>query len=429
MLYLLRRTPVKTLKHLPKFLPIDDDFKNTELISDDEHEKLRLAVLDVKNQLFVETATWGLSDWERVLDLSVKENASIEDRRIQILLKLQGLNTVSETFMNNLINMFCEDKSGYIIQHNPEYWFELCISGDDEIKWKELLEAVNTYKPAHLGFAVVIRIISQILTSHKANITQYVNANHNFWNLGTAEKTYWDGVWCWDGSIDWSGLKPNAKYKERQSHVIDILAKVNSTQTFKTGQSADITYKITSKHRLLTSHKANITQYVNANHNFWNLGTAEKTYWDGVWCWDGSIDWSGLKPNAKYKERQSHVIDILAKVNSTQTFKTGQSADITYKITSKHRLLTSHKAGSIYYVDIDLKQNIENKALNTGKINATQSRTTGNAKNLWDGSFCWDGSHAWEGDYTLQNAQMENLCTCYSTDKNGNIRKGTFERL
>ena len=232
MLYLLRRTPVKTLKHLPKFLPIDNDFKNTELISDDEHEKLRLNILDVKNQLFVETATWGLSDWERLLDLSVKENADIEDRRIQILLKLQGANTVSETFMNNLINMFCQDKSGYIIQHNSEYWFELCISGDDEIKWKELLEAVNTYKPAHLGFAVVIRIISRILTSHKASITQYINTNHNFWNLGTAENTYWDGVWTFDGSIDWSGIKPDADYKERQSHVIDILAKVNSAQTF-----------------------------------------------------------------------------------------------------------------------------------------------------------------------------------------------------
>lgn len=341
MLFLLRRTPVKTLKHLPKFLPIDDDFKNTELISDDEHEKLRLAVLDVKNQLFVETATWGLSDWERVLGISVKENAGIEDRRIQILLKLQGANTVSETFMNNLINIFCENKSGYIIQYNPEYRFELCVSGDDEIKWKELLDAVNTYKPAHLGFAIVIRIISQILTSHRASIIQYINANHNFWNLGTAENTYWDGVWCWDGSIDWSGIKPDAKYKERQSHVIDILTKVNSAYAFKIGQSADITYKITSKHSLLTSHKAR----------------------------------------------------------------------------------------SIYYVDIDLKQNIENKALNTGKINAAQSRTTGNAKNLWDGSFCWDGSHAWEGEYTLQNTQMENLCTCYSTDKNGNMKKGSFERL
>ena len=158
MLFLLRRTPVKTLKHLPKFLPIDDDFKNTELISDDEHEKLRLAVLDVKNQLFVETATWGLSDWERVLGISVKENAGIEDRRIQILLKLQGLNTVSEAFMNNLINMFCEDKSGYIIQHNPEYWFEVVLNGNQKLDLDSLSDAIEIYKPAHLGYTYSVNI-------------------------------------------------------------------------------------------------------------------------------------------------------------------------------------------------------------------------------------------------------------------------------
>lgn len=158
MLYLLRRTPVKTLKHLPKFLPTDNDLKNTALISDDEHEKLRLDILDVKNQLFVETATWGLSDWERVLDLSVKENTSIEDRRIQILLKLQGLNTVSETFMNNLINMFCEDKSGYIIQHNPEYWFEVVLNGNQKLDLDSLSDAIETYKPAHLGYIYSVNI-------------------------------------------------------------------------------------------------------------------------------------------------------------------------------------------------------------------------------------------------------------------------------
>lgn len=158
MLYLLRRTPVKTLKHLPKFLPTDNDLKNTALISDDEHEKLRLAVLDVKNQLFVETATWGLSDWERVLGISVKENAGIEDRRIQILLKLQGLNTVSEVFMNNLINMFCEDKSGYIIQHNPEYWFEVVLNGNQKLDLDSLSDAIETYKPAHLGYTYSVNI-------------------------------------------------------------------------------------------------------------------------------------------------------------------------------------------------------------------------------------------------------------------------------
>ena len=52
MLYLLRRTPVKTLKHLPKFLPTDNDLKNTALISDDEHEKLRLDIFECKKSAF-----------------------------------------------------------------------------------------------------------------------------------------------------------------------------------------------------------------------------------------------------------------------------------------------------------------------------------------------------------------------------------------
>ena len=151
MLYLLRCTPVKTLKHLPKFLPIDDDFKNTELISDDEHEKLRLAILDVRDQFFVETATWGLSDWERVLDISVKDGATIKDRRTQILLKLQGANVVSKAFIVNLINNFLNDNSGNIVQHNREYYFDVCFNNGSLFDWDGLQEAIETYKPAHLG--------------------------------------------------------------------------------------------------------------------------------------------------------------------------------------------------------------------------------------------------------------------------------------
>lgn len=151
MLYLLRQTPVKTLKHLPKFLPKDNDFKNTALICDDEHEKLRLAILDVKDQFFVETATWGLTDWERVLDISVKKGSSINDRRTQILLKLQGANVVSKAFIVKLINNFLNDASGTIVEHNKEYYFDVCFNNGSLFDWEGLQEAIEIYKPAHLG--------------------------------------------------------------------------------------------------------------------------------------------------------------------------------------------------------------------------------------------------------------------------------------
>lgn len=305
-----------------------------------EIDAIRDKIKDILEQFYVDTATWGLDLWEK--ELNIQDTiGDYSERRNRIKLYLAKPVSVTPRFLTDLINGYSEKKSAKIIEHNSEYCFEIEVAADDKIDWDNINKSVKLYKPAHLGFYTSLKIF--LLT-----------------------------------------------------RIINTVRSIN---------------------------------YLNANHNFWNLGAAEKTYWDGVWCWDGSIDWSGIKPDAKYKKRQSHIIDILTKVNSAQTFKTGQSADITYKITSKHRLLTSHKAGSIYYVDIDLKQNIEHRALNTGKINAAQSRTTGNAKNLWDGSFCWDGSHAWEGDYTLQNAQMENLCTVYSTDRNGNIKKGTFERL
>ena len=303
-----------------------------------EIDAIRDKIKNILEQFYVDTATWGLDLWEKELNIQ-DTTGNYSERRNRIKLYLAKPVSVTPRFLTDLVNRYSEKKSAKIIEHNSEYCFEIEVAADDKIDWDNINKSINLYKPAHLGFKIVFYILSKILTSHKASITQYVNANHNFWNLGTAEKTYWDGVWCWDGSIDWSGLKPNAKYKERQSHVIDILTKVNSAQTFKTGQSADITYKITSK----------------------------------------------------------------------------------------HRLLTSHKAGSIYYVDIDFKQNIENKALNTGKINATQSRTTGNAKNLWDGSFCWDGSHILSGAYEIDK-QMENICVFYST-KHGIIDEGSKEIL
>ena len=59
MLFLLRRTPVKTLKHLPKFLPIDDDFKNTELISDDEHEKNVNTIRNINRNIDIKVCAGG----------------------------------------------------------------------------------------------------------------------------------------------------------------------------------------------------------------------------------------------------------------------------------------------------------------------------------------------------------------------------------
>lgn len=307
-MYILRKKPVYTLRYLPDFLSKDDVFKNTALICDKQHEKLRVDLLDLKNQIFIETATWRLADWERVLNISVKPNATYDERRNQILLKFQGANAVTEKFMNNLINMFCENKTGYIVPHNSEYYFEVCVSADDKINWKELLETVNLYKPAHLAFYAVLKILLKQDIYQNMKINQYINSTHNFWNLGTAEKVYWDGIWNFNNIIDFSGIKPDALYRERQTHLlsiknllmpvlyININYKIENKEQINSKCKQVISYsnktenKINNKQKIYKKYQVS---NINKNNVIQNRTANTKNCWDGSFCLDGSHILSG----------------------------------------------------------------------------------------------------------------------------------------
>lgn len=307
-MYILRKKPVYTLRYLPDFLSKDDVFKNTALICDKQHEKLRVDLLDLKNQIFIETATWRLADWERVLNISVKPNATYDERRNQILLKFQGANAVTEKFMNNLINMFCENKTGYIVPHNSEYYFEVCVSADDKINWKELLETVNLYKPAHLAFYTVLKILLKQDIYQNMKINQYINSTHNFWNLGTSEKVYWDGIWNFNNIIDFSGIKPDALYRERQTHLlsiknllmpvlyININYKIENKEQINSKCKQVISYsnktenKINNKQKIYKKYQVS---NINKNNVIQNRTANTKNCWDGSFCLDGSHILSG----------------------------------------------------------------------------------------------------------------------------------------
>ena len=51
---LLRTYKVDLLRYLPKFLANDKDFNATQTALSEEHERLRLLIIDIAKQLFVE---------------------------------------------------------------------------------------------------------------------------------------------------------------------------------------------------------------------------------------------------------------------------------------------------------------------------------------------------------------------------------------
>ena len=246
--------------------------------------------------------------FEEFLNIIPKKDDDYEARRthIKILLNAHDVSTIK--FMTDLANKFLTDNSAKIIEHNSEYWFEVFFNIDGLISLGDLRAAIELYKPAHLGFKIVFYILSKILISHKVSIIQYINAKHNFWNLGTAENTYWDGVWCFNGSIDWSSIKPDAKYKERQTHFVNITSLINPFLWINLEQKLQDKLYINSKIKRVINFSSNFIANINPKQlitikyktlNTNKLTTKQnrtantKNCWDGSFCLDGSHILSG----------------------------------------------------------------------------------------------------------------------------------------
>lgn len=159
MLY-LRNQPPNLARYLPQFLQEDEHFRAALAACSTEHEKYRLLLDEITNQFYIKTATWGLADWERILDLKPDADDNYEQRRNRILLKLQGRQTSTVDFIANLIKRYCTEKSRVTgIEDNEHYMFHAEIA-DGTISYADnLLDALNTYKPAHLGFDILMRYL------------------------------------------------------------------------------------------------------------------------------------------------------------------------------------------------------------------------------------------------------------------------------
>ena len=156
----LRDEKVDISKYLPEFVRGDPVLRQALAIESDEHELQRTEIRDLLAQAFIDTATWGLGDWERILALKPAPSDSYEQRRNRILLKLLGRQTSTLAFITDLIKRYCTDKSKVkVVEDNAHYAFHAEITDGTVAYANDLLEALNTYKPAHLGFDILMRYL------------------------------------------------------------------------------------------------------------------------------------------------------------------------------------------------------------------------------------------------------------------------------
>lgn len=118
--------------------------------------RLNYKTNDIKNQLSIDTATWGLTRWEKEFRIETNLSLSYEQRREILNAKRAGQGTATM----NLIKLVAEKFSGgevHIIENTAPFYFTIQFIGVKGIPrnmqaFKNMLEDI---KPAHLGYTFI----------------------------------------------------------------------------------------------------------------------------------------------------------------------------------------------------------------------------------------------------------------------------------
>lgn len=152
LFYFMRKYPVNLLRYLPSFLAKDPTFKNLQDTLSWEHEQYRLKLVDIAKQFFLETSTWGLSDWETFLGITPAEGQSFELRKAVARQKLRGAETMTIAATIKLMENFMTSGFADVEELGD---FELRLVLDNGVfAFKEMFQALLEYLPAHLEFSL-----------------------------------------------------------------------------------------------------------------------------------------------------------------------------------------------------------------------------------------------------------------------------------
>lgn len=145
-----------------------------------EFEALNDAIADVLAQFSVDTATWGLSHWERVCGIPIDESKPVEQRRSVIKSKLRGIGTVTVALIKNV----------------AESWY----NGEVEVTEQPSLYTVKIKFISKLGvpsnLADIQNALREILPAHLAINFEFsyllIKDVHNVMTLSQFEATTLD---------------------------------------------------------------------------------------------------------------------------------------------------------------------------------------------------------------------------------------------
>lgn len=143
------------LDYLPNYYKDSKVFAELLKAFTNEINANNYAISDLENQLFVDTATWGLDVWEKQLGIYTDASKPYTDRREGVKAKMRGSGTCTIDMIKNTALAYTNAEVE-VIENNANYAFVVkfvSVKGipRDVDAFKSTMDAI---KPAHLAYTV-----------------------------------------------------------------------------------------------------------------------------------------------------------------------------------------------------------------------------------------------------------------------------------
>lgn len=145
---------MELIQYLPNFYYNSEEVKNIQYSLGIENDKLQRAIMDLLDQLFVNSATWGLEYWEKYLGLEVDRGETLENRRGRVMTRLRGQGTTTKAMIKNICRSFTGGEVE-VIEDSSNYRFIIKFIDIKGVPGNidYLASSIEEIKPAHLGFS------------------------------------------------------------------------------------------------------------------------------------------------------------------------------------------------------------------------------------------------------------------------------------
>lgn len=143
------------LKYLPSYYGKSKVFSSLLKVYENELEENNNAISDLQDQMFIDTATWGLEAWEKELNIPTDFSKPYDERREFIKSKLRGTGTCTIEMIKNTAKAYTNAEIE-VIENNANYSFVVKFVSVRGIpkNVQTFKSTIDAIKPAHMTYSL-----------------------------------------------------------------------------------------------------------------------------------------------------------------------------------------------------------------------------------------------------------------------------------